>query len=199
MTKKSFLEKYKVLIIILIIIAVLFGWVISIYNRFVTLDQNVNGKWSEVENQYQRQADLIPNLVSTVASAVKVETKFVTDVTNARTQWQTAGNQFDKDKAGVTMNNGIAALINAVATAENYPVLQANKNYIALQDELTGTQNRIAVARGKYIESIQLYNTAIKRFPSKVFAGMFGFSEKDYYKAELNAMNNPVLGTGILP
>src|SRR3989338_454051 len=102
MAKKSFLEKYKVLITILIIIVVLFGWVISIYNRFVTLDQNVNGKWSEVENQYQRQADLIPNLVSTVASAVKVETKFVTDVTNARTQWQTAGNQFDKDKAGVS-------------------------------------------------------------------------------------------------
>ncbi len=199
MAKKSFLEKYKVLIIILVIIVILFGWVVSIYNRFVTLDQNVNGKWSEVENQYQRQADLIPNLVSTVASAVKVETKFVTDVTNARTQWQTADNQFDKDKAGVAMNNGIAALINAVATAENYPVLQANKNYIALQDELTGTQNRIAVARGKYIESIQLYNTAIKRFPAKVFAGMFGFFEKDYYKAELNAMKNPVLGTGILP
>ena len=197
--KKSLWERHKVLIIVLAIIFVLLIWVIAMYNNFVTLDQNVDAKWSEVENQYQRQADLIPNLVSSVSSSVSVETKFVTDVTGARSRWQSAANLYDRDVAGVQMNNGIAALINAVATSENYPVLQANKQYVALTDELTGTQNRISVARGRYIESIQLLNTAVRRFPGNVFAGMFGFSQKEYYQAKLEAMNTPVLGTGVLP
>ena len=197
MAKQSFWQRYKALIIVLIIIVVLIIYLISLYNNFVTLDQNVNAKWSEVENQYQRQADLIPNLVSVVSSAVSVETKFVKDVVELRTSWLGAQSQFDKDKAGVQMNNGIAALVTAVA--ENYPVLQANKQYIALTDELSGTQNRIAVARGRYIEAIQFYNTAIKRFPAKLFAGIYGFSGKEYYQAELSAMETPELGTGELP
>jgi len=179
------------------VVAIILLWAIAGYNRLVTLDQSVNGKWSEVENQYQRQADLIPNLVSTVASSVKVETKFVTDVTNARTQWQSATSQYAKDQAGVQMNNGLTAFVNAIATAENYPTLQANKQYVALTDELSGTQNRITVARGRYIEAIQSYNVAVSRFPSNVLASMFGFGPKDYYKAE--TLETPVLGTGVLP
>ena len=97
------------------------------------------------------------------------------------------------------MNNGITALINAVATAENYPQLQANKQYIALTDELSGTQNRISVARTRYIDSIQKYNTAIKRFPGNILSGLYGFTGKDYYKAELNALKTPTLGSGQLP
>ena len=195
---QSFFSKYKIWIIIAIILILVF-WVIGAYNRFVGLDQNVNAKWSETENQYQRQADLIPNLVSVVSSAVKVETNFVKEVVDARTKWLNSKSLFDKDQAGVQMNNGISALVNAIATAENYPVLQANKQYVALTDELSGTQNRITVARGRYIESIQKYNTAIKRFPGNVFAKVFGFGGKDYYKAELNSLKNPSLGTGVLP
>jgi LemA protein len=97
------------------------------------------------------------------------------------------------------MTNGITALVNAVAVAENYPELQANKQYIALTDELSGTQNRITVARGRYIESIQKYNTAIKKFPANLFSSLYGFSEKEYYKAELNALTTPSLGSGELP
>ena len=179
------------------VVVIVLLWAVFSYNRFVSLEQNVNGKWSEVENQYQRQADLIPNLVSTVASSVKVETKFVTDVTSARTQWQAAGSQFAKDQAGVQMNNGLTAFVTAVATAENYPTLQANKQYVALTDELTGTQNRIAVARMRYIEGIQAYNTAVSRFPGNILSGMFGFGPKDYYKAE--TLETPQLGAGILP
>ncbi|MEK6835252.1 MAG: LemA family protein, partial [Nanoarchaeota archaeon] len=147
----------------------------------------------------QRQADLIPNLVSVVSSAVKVETNFVKDVTDARTKWQNSKTLFDRDLAGAQMNNGITALVNAIATSENYPVLQANKQYIALTDEISGTQNRITVARGRYIEAIQIYNTAIKRFPGNIFAKVFGFSGKDYYKAELNSLKTPKLGEGVLP
>lgn len=187
----------KVLIGVGIVVLILILMFIGYYNTFVTLDQNINSKWSEVENQYQRQADLIPNLVSIVSSSVKVETNFVKEVIDARTKWQSAAGTLAKDTAGVQMNNGITALVNAVA--ENYPTLQANKQYVALTDELSGTQNRITTARGRYIETIQGYNTAIKRFPGNLFSGMYGFSEKDYYKAELSSLDTPSLGTGQLP
>ena len=196
--KKDFISKYKWQLAIALVAIIIIGSIIGMYNRFITLEQTINIDWAEVENQYQRQADLIPNLVSTVSSAVTVETKFVTDVTEARSRWQTADNQYDKDAAGVDMNNGIAALVNAVFTSENYPVLQANQQYTILMDELTGTQNRIAVARGRYIEDIGAYNIAIMRFPARVFAGMFGFSEKDYYKAQTELIT-PSLGSGQLP
>lgn len=199
MKKDSFFAKNKTLLIVLAVIFILIIFFIGMYNRFIGLDQDINGKWSEVENQYQRQADLIPNLVSVVSSSVKIETNFIKDITEARSKWQTSKTIYDKDSAGVQMNNGISALVNAVAVAENYPVLQANKQYIALTDELSGTQNRITVARGRYIESIQNYNTAIMKFPGNVFAGIFGFSSKDYYKAELSSLETPQLGAGQLP
>ena len=187
----------KVWIGIGIVALILVMYVVGGYNRFVTLDQNVNGKWSEVESQYQRQSDLIPNIVSSVSSQVGVETKFVKDVIEARTKWTSAQTQLEKDTAGQQMNNGISAFVNAVS--ENYPTLQASEGYTALRDELSGTQNRITTARGRYIESIQAYNTATKRFPSNIIAGTFGFSEKNYYKAEAGSMNTPKLGTGTLP
>jgi len=183
--------------IVAVVLLIIIFTFIGKYNSFVTLNQNVDSKWSEVENQYQRQADLIPNLVSVVSSAVSVETKFVKDVIAQRTAWQDAQGQFAQDRAGVQMNNGITALVSAVA--ENYPQLKANTQYVALTDELSGTQNRIAVARGRYIESIQMYNTAIKRFPGNIIAGMFGFEEKEYYQAEEGSLETPELGTGQLP
>jgi LemA protein len=183
--------------VVAVVLLIVVFWFIGSYNGFVTLSQNVDGKWSEVENQYQRQADLIPNLVSVVSSSVKVETQFVKDVTAARTAYASANSQLAKDTAGVQMTNGISALVSAVA--ENYPNLQANKQYIALTDELSGTQNRITVARGSYIQSIQLFNTAVKRFPANIVAGMFGFSGKEYYQAKEGSMTTPSLGTGTLP
>jgi LemA protein len=187
----------KTLWIVIGIVALILIYLIFTYNNFVTLNQNINGKWSEVENQYQRQADLIPNLVSVVASSLSAETSYVKEITAARTAWLNAQSQFDKDKAGVQMNNGVTALVSAVA--ENYPVLQANTQYVALTDNLEGTQNRIAVARGEYIKAIQSYNIAILRFPAKLVAGMFGFGAKDYYKAEAGALTTPELGAGVLP
>ena len=187
----------KVWIGVAIVAVLIVMWVIGGYNTFVTLDQNVNSKWSEVENQYQRQADLIPNLVSVVGSAVKVETNFTLAVVQARANYQSATTQAQKDQAGVQMNNGISSFVSAVAEA--YPTLQANKQYVALTDELSGTQNRITVSRGNYITSIQAYNTATKMFPTNILAKVFGFSGKDYYKADVNAITTPKLGTGVLP
>ena len=187
----------KVWIGVAIVAVLLIFWVIGGYNNFVTMNQDVQGKWSEVNSQYQRQADLIPNLVSVVSSAVGTETKFVKDVIAARTAWQSAASGIAKDTAGQQMNTGLTAFVNAVS--ENYPDFKANTQYVALTDELSGTQNRITVARGNYIKSVQTFNTAVKRFPGNIFAGMFGFSGKEYYQADVNAMTPPVLGTGVLP
>lgn len=186
-----------ILVAIGVVVVLLGIYSVSAYNRFVGLDQDVNGKWSEVENQYQRQADLIPNLVSVVSSAVSAETTFVQNVINARTQWQGATGEVARDQAGVEMSDSVATFVAAVA--ESYPELQANTQYVALTDELAGTQNRIAVARGRYIESVQTYNTATKRFPSGMIANWFGFSQKDYYHADPESLETPELGTGTLP
>ncbi len=183
---------------IIVLIAIILGVIYMVsYNTMVGLDQDVNAKWSEVENQYQRQADLIPNFVDTVKSQVSVETKFVKDVIAARTAWQGAGtSQLAKDTAGQQMNSGINAFVNAVA--ESYPNLAASEAYTALRDELAGTQNRITTSRGRYIESIQSYNTTIRSIPYNFFSGMFGFSVKEYYTANPSSMETPDLN-GMLP
>jgi len=201
MVTQDFVSKYKWPLAILVVILIILGSIAGMYNNFVALDQDIKGKWSEVENQYTRQAELIPNLISTVSSAVSVETKFVTQVTAARTNWLNTQptDLLGRDTAGASMQNSINAFVRAIATTENYPVLQANKNYLALQDELIGTQNRLAVARGRYITSIQSYNTAIRSVPGVWFAGMFGFAPKEYYQATVEALTTPVLGTGTLP
>ena len=182
--------------VIAVVLIVLLNLIVA-YNNFVVLNQDINSKWSEVNNQYQRQADLIPNLVSIVSSAVKVETNFTLAVTEARSRWQSSNTNLQKDQAGVEMTNSLATFVKAVAVSENYPVLQANKQYVALTDELAGTQNRITVARGAYIKSVQNLNTAVMRFPSNIIAGMFGFKQVDYYKAD--SLTTPILGTGLLP
>ena len=185
--------------IVILFVLIFASWIAGSYNNFVTLDQDINGKWSEVENQYQRQADLIPNMVSTVSSQVGVETDFVKDVIAARTAWTASAgaSQLQKDTLGSQMNSGVQAFVNAVA--ESYPQLLASEGYTALRDEMAGTQNRITTSRGRYIESIQKYNTATKRFPGNVLAGMFGFTQKDYYQAESGSLETPTLGTGQLP
>ncbi|MEM4271739.1 MAG: LemA family protein [Candidatus Pacearchaeota archaeon] len=187
----------KIWIVVIAVVLVLTVIFVGYYNRFISLQQNVESKWSETENQYQRQADLIINeLIPTISSSVSVETKFVKDVIDARTRFNDAASQYDKDAAGTQMNNGISALVSAVA--EDYPTLQASTHYTQIIDEMAGTQNRIATARGRYIEAVQSFNTAIKKFPGNIIAGMFGFEEVKYYKAEAGT-TTPMLGTGELP
>ncbi len=186
----------KIWIAVGIVVLILIGMLWMGYNNFVTLDQNVKSSWSEVENQYQRQADLIPNLVSVTSSAVKVETNFVKEVVAARTAWQGAATTLAKDTAGQQMTTGLTAFVNAVA--ESYPTLQANKQYIALTDELSGTQNRITTARGRYIDNVKSMNTAVSKFPGNIIAGMFGFKQVEYYTAAAGT-NTQALGTGTLP
>jgi LemA protein len=195
--KQGMKTSTKVWIGVAIVVVILLFWIIGSYNGFVGMKQDVDSKWSEVENQYQRQVDLIENIVSTVSSQVGVETKFVKEIIDARTAAQDYVNaaSSQKDIVGQKMNSGVQTFINAVA--ENYPQLLASEGYTALRDELSGTQNRIATARGRYIESVQRFNTAVKRFPGNVIAGMFGFNSVEYYEAETT--KTPSLGTGQLP
>lgn len=193
----NFLRKNSWWIILLLIFAVLAIISIGYYNKFITVEQNVDSKWSEVENQYQRQADLIPNLVSVVSSSVTSETKFMTDVIAARSAYNNADTPLEKDKAGVEMNNQIAFFMRSVA--EQYPNFKANAQYVTLTDELAGTQNRITVARGKYIEEVKTYNIQTKKFPGVLYANIYGFEEKEYYKAAEGATTTTQIGTGKLP
>ena len=196
-TNQSFVSKNLWWMITLGVLIVIAMFSVGYYNNFVTLDQNVNSQWSEVENQYQRQADLIPNLVSVVSSSVTSETKFMTDVIAARSDYQNAQTTLEKDKAGTVMNNQLAIFVRSVA--EQYPNFKANAQYITLTDELTGTQNRITVARGNYINTIKDYNTQTKTFPAVLFAKIYGFNEKQYYTANEGATTTQQIGTGKLP
>jgi LemA protein len=187
---ESFFQRHKKIIICLIIVLIIIGFIVSIYNNFVVLDQDINGKWSEVENQYQRQFDLIPNLVSLVSSYKIYESGLLQNLTDLRTRWAATATQVNKDQVGQELQTGLSRLI---AVAENYPTLKADTQYTNLKDELTGAQNRISTARTRYISSIQNFNTAIRLFPGNVFAGLFGFSGKDYYMAQEGAMETPVV------
>jgi LemA protein len=179
------------------VVALLFVfWVIGGYNSLVSSEAEYQGAWSIVESQYQRQADLIPNLVSVTASSVKAETTFVKDVVAARTAWTSASTLAQKDIAGQQMVQGVSAFVNAVA--EQYPQFKANTQYVALTDELSGTQNRITTARNEYITAVKSFNVRVKRFPTNVLAGMFGFEVQAYYTSD-SGTTTPSLGAGILP
>src|SRR3954462_15848919 len=167
-----------------IIIAVIVLWMISVYNGLVTTRENVNGKWANVEAQYQRRSDLIPNLVSTVKGAADFEKSTLEAVVQARanaTSIKVNPNDLTPEKlqqfqqAQAQLSGALGRLL---AVAENYPQLKAVGNFSELQAQLEGTENRINEARRQFNEAAQSYNVARQRFPRNIFAGMFGFAEK---------------------
>jgi LemA protein len=167
------------------VLVVLILLTVGMYNSFVGLDQNVIQSWAQVENQLQRRNDLIPNLVEVVKGYAKHEKSIFISVAEARTRLAGAikmGSQADKIVAANDMNSALSRLL---AIAENYPNLKASENFVRLQDELAGTENRIAVERMRYNESVQRYNTAAKKIPGVLFVHKFGFDKaKPYFEAE---------------
>ncbi len=175
-------------IIVLIGLLVLSSGV-SVYNGIVTKNETITAKWAQVENQLQRRNDLIPNLVNTVKGYAAHEKTVFEDVTNARSQWTKAASLDDKVKAAGTMDSAISRLLLVV---ENYPTLKADQTFLSLQDELAGTENRIAVERMRYNEAVRDYNVTIRMFPGNVIAGMFGYKPATgYFKAEEKAKSAP--------
>lgn len=188
------------IVVIAIVVLLLFAAVsgVSGYNRIVKLDQGVAQAWSQVENVYQRRADLIPNLVETVKGAANFEQETLTKVIEARaaaTQLKITPEMLDDPQAlqkfEQVQGDLSSALSRLLVTVERYPELKANANYLALQDELAGTENRIAVERLRFTETVQSYNTAVKSFPMNMLAGMFGFGPKAYFEAKEGAEEAP--------
>lgn len=183
--------------IIIGVIALVAIWGISVYNGLVTMEEDVNGQWSNVETQYQRRADLIPNLVSTVKGYASHEQETLEGVIQARsaaTQIKVDVNdlteekltEFQKAQGAVT-----SALGKLLAITENYPDLKANQNFLELQAQLEGTENRINVARTNFNNTAKEFNTAIRRFPKSILAGLFGFKKRAYFEAAEGAEQAP--------
>lgn len=180
------MNKTAWIVIALVAILVIAG--ISSYNTLVSMNETVNGKWSQIENQLQRRGDLIPNLVNTVKGFAAHEQTAIQAVADARAKLAGAGGPAAKAQANGELNSALSRLL---VIAENYPNLKADKNFRALMDELAGTENRIAVARKDYNDSVQIYNTKIRSLPTSLFAGMMGFGPKEYFKAEEGAKQVP--------
>lgn len=183
--------KKKTIIIIAVIIAVIaiIGSIVSSYNSFVDKYEEVETAASAISTQLQRRADLIPNFVNTVQGYSDYEKETYTAVTEARSAVTRAASVEEQVEAAAGLNSAIDVWVNAITEA--YPELKANENYKALQDELAGTENRIAVARKDYNDAAQEYNKKIKRFPGKLLAGIFGFDSVNYFEADNNASSVP--------
>jgi LemA protein len=185
-----------IVVVIVLVFVVITG--VSGYNRVVKLDQGVSQSWSQVENQYQRRSDLIPNLVETVKGAANFEQETLTRVIEARakaTQVQVTPEMLEDPEALRRFEQAQGELSSALSrllvTVEQYPELKANANYLALQDELAGTENRIGNERRRFTETVQTYNTAVKSFPMNLLAGMLGFKPKAYFEAREGAEEAP--------
>lgn len=171
----------KILAGIVVVVVIIAGMAISGYNGLVGMNENVEGKWAQVENQLQRRADLIPNLVNTVKGYAAHEQGAIQAVSDARAKLAGAQSPSTKAEANGELSGALSRLL---MVAENYPNLKADQNFKALQDELAGTENRLTVARQDYNTSVQGFNTKVKTFPTSIYAGMLGFGQREYFKTE---------------
>lgn len=191
------MKKNKGLIITIVVIALVAIWGISSYNGLVSMDENVSNSWANVETQYQRRSDLIPNLVNTVKGYAKHESETLESVMAARSQ----ATQVKIDPSNCTPQQLAAyqkaqgdvttALGKLLAITENYPDLKANQNFLELQSQFEGTENRINVARKDFNDTAKKYNTSLRRFPRNIVASMFGFEKRNYFEAEAGAEKAP--------
>lgn len=182
------------LVSIVVILVVLVASVASSYNGFVAKDENIQNAQSDIETQLQRRADLIPNFVSTVKGYSEYEKSTYTAVTEARaavTKSLSSGDVKEQSEASAQLDSAIDVWVNAVTEA--YPELKADSQYLALQDELAGTENRIATARKDYNDAVQVYNKAVRRFPANIVASLFGFEKAEYFESDAAANNAPTV------
>lgn len=189
----------KNLLIVIGVLIVIFGIGSCSYNRMVKLDEDCKNKWGTVESQYQRRADLIPNLVATVKGVANFEQSTLVQVTEARakaTSIQVDPTKLTPDaiqKYQAAQGQLSTALGRLLVASENYPELKANENFSALQAQLEGTENRIAVARMDFNNSVQSFNSKIRSFPSNIVAGIGGFTPKGYFQAEAGSEKAPTV------
>ena len=184
-------------IAVIAVVAILFFWVKNSYNSMVRMDENVQKAWSQVENVYQRRMDLIPNLVATVKGYASHESSTLEAVINARakaTQTVIDPTNLTEEQIAAfqsAQSELSAAVGGLLVSVEQYPDLKANQNFLELQAQIEGTENRITVERNKFNESAQQYNTMIRKFPDNIIASLFGFEKKGYFKSQEGAATAP--------
>ena len=181
-------RKIKIWWIVVGVIALLFLIFIGSYNGLVNADEEVNRAWGNVETAYQRRADLIPNLVETVKGYKIHEEEVLTEITKARSQIGKATTPSQLTAGDAALSSAISRLLVVV---ENYPDLKASENFLSLQDELAGTENRVKVERDSYNKAVKKLNIKVRKFPSNIIAGMFGFEKKESFEAETGAEKAP--------
>lgn len=160
-------------------------WIVLAYNGLVSAQQKVESQWAQVENEYQRKIDLIPNLVNVTGQYTQFEKSTLENITALRTQWLSDLTSKDKINTSIALDGQISAVVLAYYSAENYPTLSSIPLVAGLMDELAGTENRITTERMRYNEDVRDYNTKVAKFPSNIVAGMFGFDKAEYYNPPL--------------
>lgn len=194
------MKKLLIPILILAVVGIyMYTKAVGTYNQFVQTEEQINGQWAEVQTQYQRRADLIPNLVNTVKGYADFEQETLTGVIEARAK----ATSVNVDASDLTpeklaqfqqaQDQLSGALSRLLVTVERYPDLKANQNFLELQAQLEGTENRIAVARRNFNESVQAYNANLRTFPNNIFAGWYGFEAKGYFEAAAGSENAPTV------
>lgn len=178
--------------VVAVLAAVLIGglWYVGVRNGLVAGEEAVDGAWSEIDNQLQRRSDLIPNLVATVKGFAKQELAVFSEIAEARARMAGAGSVAEKAAAYNEMQSALGRLLVVV---ENYPDLKSNRNFLGLQDELAGTENRIAVARKRYNDQVRSFNTRIRQFPASAVAGGMGMERRDYFEIDEAARVAPTV------
>ncbi len=175
---------------IVVIIIVILGYVGLTYNSLVSKNEGIDGQWAQVETQYQRRLDLIPNLVASVKGAMAQEEKVFADIAEARTKYTGAKTVDDKINAASQVETSLGRLI---VVMENYPTLLSIGTVQTLMSQLEGTENRVSVERIRFNDQIRSYNTKVKRFPSSLVAGIFGFDARPYFESAKGAENAPAV------
>lgn len=183
----------KILIVLGIIVAFIGFSLVGTYNSLVTQSQSVDSQWSQVETQYQRRFDLIPNLVESTKGIFEQEKEVFGKLAEARQGYAGAGTQSEKAQATGELDSALARLLVIV---ENYPELRSSETVASLMDELAGTENRVSVERKRYNDQVKTFNTQVKRFPTNLIAPMLGFNERDYFKAVETAQEAPKVDFG---
>ena len=188
---KKLNTKNWILIGLGIFLFVIILWFVAAYNSLITLSESVDTAWAQVENQYQRRADLIPNLLNTVQGAADFESETQTQIAELRTQaaaakqaWNSAVTQTEQITAARQLDNVASAFRGLNINVENYPQLKATQNFEAFQAQLEGTENRVAVERKRYNDIVRAYNIKIKRIPTNIVANMFGYEKETYFEIE---------------
>ena len=178
----------KTLIILGIIVLIIAGFIWTTYNKLITANEAIDNQWAQVETQYQRRFDLIPNLVESVKGIMSQEEKIFGDLAEARTNYSSANNSNQKAEAATQIEGTLSRLL---VIMENYPELKSAENVQTLMAQLEGSENRVSVERKRYNDAVKNFNVLIKRFPSNLIANQLGYSSKTYFEAETGSENAP--------